>query len=160
MRARAFTLLEVMVAVAVVGVFAVLVIPGLADAARPMGEPIRQLLDADLRRARTESMVRGEPIVMVAARDGSGWWLAPAQAPSQRIDGTYRGFGRGGLAPMKGATLVVKGEQEGDGDYRVFAEFDTLGSRDEGVPSLELRDRDGKAVDGWTLPAGRTRLTK
>jgi len=155
---KGFSFIEVMVAAAVIAVFAMLVVPGLANASRPMGGPVREMLDADLRRARTESMVRGEPVAMVAARDGSGWWLAPAHEPATKIDGTYRGFGRGGLAPLKGATLFVKGDQEGDGTYRVFAEFDTLGSRDEGTPALELRDRDGKPVESWTLPAGRTRL--
>lgn len=155
---RGFSFIEVLVAAAVIAVFAALVVPGLANATRPMGEPVKQMLDADLRRARTESMVRGEAVVVVAARDGSGWWLAPAHEPATKIDGTYRGFGRGGLGAMKGAKIFVKGEEEGDGDYRVFAEFDTLGSRDEGVPSIELRDRDGKTVESWTLPAGRTRL--
>lgn len=159
MQSRGFSFIEVLVAAAVIAVFAALVVPGLANAARPMGEPVKQMLDADLRRARTESMVRGESVVMVAARDGSGWWLAPKSDPSVKLDGSYRGFGRGGLGAMKGATLFVKGDEEGDGDYRVFAEFDTLGSRDEGTPAIELRDRDGKTVESWNLPAGRARLT-
>ena len=41
---------------------------------------------------------------------------------------------------------------------RVFAHFDTLGSRDEGEPTLELRDRDGDRIASWTIPAGRTRF--
>jgi len=158
MRRRGFSFIEVMVATAVIGVFALLVLPGLANASRPMGQPVREMLDADLRRARTESMVRGEPVVMVAAADGSGWWLAAASTPARAIDGTYRAFGRGGLGPMKGVTLLVKGDEATDERFRVFAEFDTLGSRDEGVPAFELRDRDGTRVESWTLPAGRTRL--
>ena len=61
---------------------------------------------------------------------------------------------------MKGATLVIKGGEATDERFRVFAEFDTLGSRDEGVPSFELRDRDGTRIESWTLPAGRTRLAE
>ena len=158
MHRRGFSFVEIMVATAVIGIFAALVLPGFANASRPMGEPVREMLDADLRRARTESMVRGEPVVIVAASNGSGWWLATASTPASAIDGTYRAFGRGGLGPMKGATLVIKGGEATDERFRVFAEFDTLGSRDEGVPSFELRDRDGTRIESWTLPAGRTRL--
>lgn len=159
MRRRGFTLLELLLVVGIVGLFAGLVIPGFANGSRPMGEPVADMLAADLRRARTESMVRGQPVVIVAAHDGSAWWLALASDPGTAIDGTTRAFGRGGLAPMKGAKLLVKGEGETDG-ARVFATFDALGSRDEAVPVLELRDARGERVEQWTLPAGRARLER
>jgi len=157
MRRRGFTLIEALLVAGIIGIFATLVLPGLAGGSQPPADPVRTMLEADLRRARTEAMMRGEPVVAVARPDGSSWWLGLARSPEVAIDGTRRAFGHGGLASMKGASLLVKDEADATGP-RVFATFDALGSRDEGVPTLELRDRSGRAVESWTLPAGRTRL--
>lgn len=154
---RGFSMLELLVVVGIIGLFAGLVIPSLASASRPVGGSIENLLEIDLRRARTEALMRGEPIALVAADDGRSWWLAPSRSAGTPIDGTVRAFGRGGLAPMKGTTLIAKGDED-SAAWRVIASFDSLGSRDEGVPSLELRDSSGKRVAAWTIPAGRTRL--
>ena len=154
---RGFTLVEVLLVAGIIGVFATLVLPGLTGGSQPPADAVRAMLEADLRRARSEALMRGEPVVAVAEPDGSSWWLGLARSADTEIAGTRRWFGRGGLAPMKGARLVVKGEADAEGP-RVFATFDALGSRDEGAPTFELRGADGRAVRAWTLPAGRTRL--
>ena len=156
---RAFTLVELLLVAGIIGIFAGLVIPRFADTSRPPADPIARLLETDLRRARTEAMALGKPIVAVASQDGGSWWLSHATSPAKPIAGTERRFGSGGLAPMKGAKLTVKSDDGAleDGS-RVFAHFDTLGSRDEGEPTLELRDRDGDRIASWTIPAGRTRF--
>lgn len=157
---RGFSMVELMLVVAIVGLFAGIVIPNFANGSRPLGQPVADMLNADLRRARTEAMVRNQPVVAVAARDGSAWWLATASDPTAPIDGTLRTFGRGGLAPADRAQLIVKGVAETDDDQRVFALFDALGSRDDGEATFEMRDAQGSVVGRWTLLPGRARLTQ
>ena len=160
---RAFSLLELLLVVGVIGVFAGLVIPGFADASRPLGEPVCQTLEADLRRARTEAMVRSESVVAVADAKGGAWWLGLARSPGVALDGTRRQLGSGGLSAAKRAHLVVKTDAAGntdETDYIVFARFDTLGARDESTTVFELRDEDGRAAGRWTMNAGRTRLER
>lgn len=158
---RAFTIVELLLVAGIIGIFAGLVIPRFADASRPPADPVARLLEADLRRARTEAMALGKPVVAVASQDGASWWLASAASPAQPLAGTERRFGSGGLAPMKGAKLTVKSDDGAREDgSRIFAHFDTLGSRDEGEPVLELRDARGEPIERWTLSAGRARLQR
>ncbi|MFM1803128.1 MAG: hypothetical protein RL136_7 [Planctomycetota bacterium] len=160
MRRRGFTLIELLLVVAIVGVFAGLVLPGLAGGDQGFVRPVESMLEADLKRARSEALASGAPVVAVAAADGSAWWLAPAAQPDRAIAGSRRAFGHGGLAPMKGAHLVVKGSGETDAGDRILATFDTLGCRDENDAGIELRGRDGARLGSWTLAAGRTRLSR
>ncbi len=165
MRRRAFTLVELMIVVGVIGVFAGVVIPRMGDGARPIAARVAEILEADLRRARTEALARGGPIVAVAAADGHAWWLAGAKTPATPIDGTERQFGRSGLAPMKGATLTITNDDAAEEAAEingcvVFASFDALGSRDESTPAFTLHDATGASLANWTLPAGRTRLAR
>lgn len=151
---RGFTFVELAVVVGIVAVFATLVIPSLAGASRPTGRPFQTLLESDLQRARTESVVRGEGIVVIADADGLGWRIARERDPGTPLDGVARRIGKTVLAPFKGCTLTVKGE-ESDG---TIARYDALGTRDGAEPALLLRDPAGETIGSWTLPAGRTRL--
>ena len=154
-RRNGFSFIELMVVVGIIGLFAGVVIPGLAASTKPLAEPVAQVLEADLLRARTEAMMRGETMVAVASPTGDGWWIARASAVDEPIDGTLRVFGRGGFAEQQGLTFVVQQE-----DARVFAQFDSLGARDEGVPTLVLKDQRGASLATWRLDAGRAKLSR
>lgn len=169
-RRRAFTFVEMMVVAAVLAVFATVVIPQLASADRPSAESLRSLLEADLRRARTEALARAMPVSLVVAADGSGWWLADGASPASAMTGTRRTFGRGALSANPETRLLVQPTVDGDppsagtsqgavadAAIRVLASFDALGSRDDAAPQVELR-HGGERLARWTLPAGRSRF--
>ena len=159
-----FTFVEMCVVAAILAVFATLVIPRIASARTSAAASVEQLLEADLRRARTEALARAHPIVVVAAHDGSSWWIAADEEPSTPIAGTMRAFGRGTLVEHGDARLTAALASETGGDHaesapRIFARFDALGSRDEGIPTLTLTESARRSAQ-WTLPAGRSRLER
>ena len=57
-RRRGFSFVEIMLVVGLLGLFASLVIPGLASARLPIETPVEHALEADLRQARTEAIAR------------------------------------------------------------------------------------------------------
>lgn len=162
---RAMTFIELMVVLGVLALFAMVVIPGVAGARVPLAQPIQEMLEADLRRARTESLARAEAVVMVAAENGSGWWLALASSPQSELTGTKRSFGHGVLSEFTTTSLHVRNFiDEGDNvideeqiDAHVVAQFDALGTRDDRIKELTLSAEKANIAQ-WTLCAGRTRL--
>ncbi|MFM1868541.1 MAG: hypothetical protein RL591_1949 [Planctomycetota bacterium] len=172
---RAFSFVEVLVVVGILGLFAALVIPRLASARLPLATPVENTLEADLRLARTEAIARSKPIVFVVAEGGDAWWIADATTPSEPIDRTRREFGRGALTELHGVTIEVanvvpnmeleselvpsEDARHADG-VSVVATFDALGTRDNDVVYFTARDERGLRFAHWTLPAGRTRLAK
>jgi prepilin-type N-terminal cleavage/methylation domain-containing protein len=159
-----FTFVEMCVVAAILAVFATLVIPRIASARGSAADSVEQLLEADLRRARTEALARATPIVVVAAHDGSSWWIAEDAQPSTPLTGTQRAFGRGTLVEHGDARLDATlpnsvSEESNASQPRIFARFDALGSRDEGIPTLTLTESARRSAQ-WTLPAGRSRLEK
>jgi prepilin-type N-terminal cleavage/methylation domain-containing protein len=162
MRRRGFSFVEVIVVVGILGIFASLVIPGLASARLPIAAPIEHALEADLRHARTEAIARARPVVLVVARDGSGWWIASETNPGEPIDATLRTFGRGAFSELEGATIAASldGDDPAEGSEAnpILARFDATGARDVATASLVLRDANGARAATWTLPPGRTRL--
>jgi prepilin-type N-terminal cleavage/methylation domain-containing protein len=168
---RAFSFVEVLVVVGILGLFAALVIPRLASAKLPLATPVENTLEADLRLARTEAIARAKPVVFVLAAGGDAWWIADAANPSEPIERTRREFGRGTLTELNGVTIeVASGEFNGQltppdsprdaAGVHVIATFDALGTRDSDVVQFTARDEHGLRIAHWTLPAGRTRLAK
>lgn len=163
-RRRGFTFIELCVVTAILAVFATLVIPRIASARGSAASSVEQLLEADLRRARTEALARAQPIVVVAAADGSAWWIAEGTRPSTPIAGAMRVFGRGALvehadARLSAALPIDDAAGSDPTEPRAFARFDALGSRDEGIPTLTLTESSRRSAQ-WTLPAGRSRLER
>ncbi len=158
---RGMSFIELMVVLGVLALFAVVVIPGVASAHLPLAQPIQEMLEADLRRARTESLARGEAVVMVAAADGTRWWLALATSPESELAGTQRSFGHGALSAFTNTSLraqhVVDDGIHTDDEQTIVAQFDSLGTRDDAIVELTLSAENANIAQ-WTLSAGRTRL--
>ena len=160
---RAFTMLEMLLVIGLLGLFASVVIPGMSGAQFSSAPLVEGALDADLRLARTEAIARARAVVFVCASDGSAWWIADNASPDIPFDGTLREFGRGTLNTAARATLHIT---TGDGssirvdnkDARVVARFDALGSRDDNALEFVLHNAEGSQVGAWSLAAGRTRL--
>ena len=160
---RAFTMIEALLVAGLIGLFASIVIPGLSNAALPIAAPVEAAIEADLRLARTEALARARAVEFVVGDGGTRWWIADASDPSTPVSNTLREFGRGTLHAMSGATIEVTNPFEVDPQQSnlhgsVIARFDALGTRDEGVATITLRDKNGAAAGHWKLPAGRTRL--
>lgn len=158
-RSAGFTFVELAVVVGIVALFATMVIPSLAGASAPTGAPLQTVLESDLQRARTESIVRGEAMLVVADTDGAGWRIATARNPGAAVDGAARRLGHGALAPFRGCRLLVRGGESLD-EGRVVARYDALGTRDDSEPAVLLQDGRDATISSWTLPAGRTRLER
>ena len=62
---RAFTFIEVLVVTVILAILAVVAMPNILSATTPMPEPVGEAIEADLRRARIESISRLEPMVVV-----------------------------------------------------------------------------------------------
>ena len=163
---RGFSFVEIMLVAGLLGLFASLVIPGLASARLPIETPVEHALEADLRQARTEAIARARPVVVVLARNGSGWWIASETNPGEAIDGTVRTFGRGALAELDSVSItatfddgmaIAAASEAGD---VVLARFDATGARDNATVGLSVRDGRGAVAAKWTLPPGRTRFAK
>ncbi len=163
---RAFTLIEMLVVIGLLSLFATIVIPGLSAARLSSAPLLEGALDADLRLARSEALARGREVLMMHADDGTAWWLAESANPDVPLEGTLRELGRGTLNSASHATLAMVTSDESltaishGGSYGVahgVARFDALGSRDEGTLEITLTEK-GAASESWTLAAGRTRL--
>ena len=154
---RGFTLVELLLVVGIVALFALLVVPGLASAGVAPAGPVARILEADLRRARTEAIARALPVSLVASADGRAWWLAVEPAVDVALEGTFREFGRGALVDYAGNRMMLAPRENTSESPRI-ARFDAFGARDEGIPTISLRTDDGEEVGCWVLPAGRSRL--
>jgi prepilin-type N-terminal cleavage/methylation domain-containing protein len=147
---RAFTLVELMVVVALLAILATLVAPGLVNASAPLPQTIISTIEIDMRRACIEA-----------------WWIATVARPDEPIPGTTRILGNGSLQPFKDYTLAVtvNGEDPSLGDARIVT-FNTVGARDSGVVTLRLINSplksltltDADTEPQWRLESERTRF--
>ncbi len=163
-RARAFTMMEVLVVAAILGLFASMVIPQFAKAHEPVATLLEHTLEADLRLARTEAMTRARPVSLVVSADGSSWWIADHATLGTPVGGLVRTCGQSSLYELAGVSLLVKRDADGTAatsasGVRVLATFDSLGARDGATVDLAARDANGAIVGEWTILAGRTRLS-
>jgi prepilin-type N-terminal cleavage/methylation domain-containing protein len=149
---RAFTLVELMVVVALLAILATLVAPSLANASAPLPQTIISTLEIDMRRASIEAIGRLEPVSVVLSRDRTRWWIATAARPDEPIAGTTRILGNGSLQPFKGYTLAVtmNGEDPSLDDTRIVT-FNAVGARDSGVVTLQLMNQPVKSSTSMTV---------
>ena len=164
-RARsAFTFSEVLVVTVILAILAVVAMPNLLSAATPMPEPVGEAIEADLRRARIESISRLEPMVVVVGAARDRWWIARATEPNEPLAGAIRVFGSGTLSPFIGHTLqiAIGTESPDDNESVTIATFDQFGTRDAGQVTVTLRrftlEKEPSAVANWVLEPQRTRL--
>jgi len=140
-RARAFSLMEMLVVVALLGVLASLVVPNLAGATTPLPREIGRVLELDLRRARIESIAAVREVQLVVGRQRDRWWLQPSGAIDARraLPSSHRVLGSGNLAPYGGLRLGVEldGAAPPNSDIVVFA-FNSEGARDAVPVELSL----------------------
>lgn len=164
---RAFTLVEVLIVVALLAILATLVAPSLANATAPLPRTIVSTLEIDMRRASIEAIGRLTPVAVVVSGDRGGWWVAELTTPANAIPGTTRVLGRGSLGPFAGYTLdvTVDGMEPPSGDA-ILCEFNTVGARNASLVTLQLRPADATNASlaqfgtktAWRLEAERTRF--
>ena len=164
---RAFTLVELMVVVALLAILATLVAPGLVNASAPLPQTILSTIEIDMRRACIEALGRLEPVAVGLSGDRTSWWIATVARPDEPIPGTTRILGNGSLQPFKDYTLAVtvNGEDPSLGDARIVT-FNTVGARDSGVVTLRLINSPLKSLTStdadtepqWRLESERTRF--
>jgi prepilin-type N-terminal cleavage/methylation domain-containing protein len=161
---RAFTFIEVLVVTVILAILAVVAMPNLLSAATPMPEPVGEAIEADLRRARIESISRLEPMVVVVGAARDRWWVARAAEPNEPLAGAIRVFGSGTLSPFIGHTLqiAIGTDTPAVDETVIIAAFDQFGTRDAGQVTLSLRrftlEKEPSAVANWVLEPQRTRL--
>jgi prepilin-type N-terminal cleavage/methylation domain-containing protein len=161
---RAFTFIEVLVVTVILAILAVVAMPNLLSAATPMPEPVGEAIEADLRRARIESISRLEPMVVVVGAARDRWWVARAAEPNEPLAGAIRVFGSGTLSPFIGHTLqiAIGTDTPADNESVTIAAFDQFGTRDAGQVTVTLRrftlESEPTTVANWMLEPQRTRL--
>lgn len=161
-RRSGFTLIEVLIVVLVLAIFASMVVPGLANAQAPIPRPLADLIELDLRRAAIESVGSVRETVLVIGKERDRWWIQPGGRidASLALPTSQRVLGTGNLAPFAGHRLdiVIDGARLPRGDA-VAAAFDQRGTRDRAAVELTLlQAADGAQVARWTLEAQRTKL--
>jgi prepilin-type N-terminal cleavage/methylation domain-containing protein len=131
--ARAFSLMEVLVVIALLGILASLVVPNLAGSTAPLPREIGRVLELDLRRARIESIAAVREVQLVVGRQRDRWWLQPSGAIDARraLPSSYRILGSGNLSPYAGFTLgvMLDGATPPSSDV-VVCSFNSEGARD------------------------------
>jgi prepilin-type N-terminal cleavage/methylation domain-containing protein len=163
-RARAFTLVELLLVVVVLAIMASLVVPTLANAAAPLTDQLAALLEADLKRGRLNAMGTMQRTILVIGADRDRWWLQPTGDISQEraIDASLRMLGSGNLSSFDGHRLVVQlgGDDAPEGDV-VVATFDLEGNRDTVEIGVALvAPQAEEPLVQWTVRPERTRVAQ
>jgi len=160
--ASAFSLIEILVVVVVLGILASLALPTLAGAVAPLSRPVADLIENDLRLARFDAMGSMRETVLVVGEDRRRWWLQPAGELSQEraLPASVRALGFDTLKPFEAhrLSITVNGEELPDGDA-VLVGFDSEGTRNDTTVVLSLVSPvNDTEVARWRIDPRRTRL--
>ncbi len=99
---RAFTLIELMVAIAIIGISLAVAIPNLRQMVRsPIAQATKDFLDAT-REARNRSIMLGQPMQLVIGADAQQTWMLIEPAPVGVL-GAKNGVTQGGLMDREAA---------------------------------------------------------
>ncbi len=150
---RAYTLLELLIVVAVIALLAMVVLPGPSSADRAKILHASRLLAADIHAARLESIGRGvDPCVLVFLEGGMGYRVARASneaAPIKRATGEIWNvrFGEGAASALPGVRIELDAPNH-------TLRFDAVGTPAHGTDTV-IRVRLGAdelqlIVDGET----------
>lgn len=163
-RAAGFTLIEVLIVVFIVAILASLVVPSLANAAAPLPRTVGDLLEADFRRARIESITAVRDIQAVVAADRDRWWLQATGPldPRSALPNSLRILGSGNLAPFAGVRLEPK--VDGTAVPRgatAFALFSPEGLRSASALEISLvTGTEPVELMRWTVAPQRAQLVE
>lgn len=157
-----FTLVELLIVVLALAILSTLTVPMLASATTPLVRPIADLLEADLRRARLESIGAGQEVVLVVGGDRMQWWLQRAGPldPANAIPTSHRLLGSGELRPFADHALAIKVDgADMDAGDAVLARFDVEGARDSTTIEVTFVSPGGLTeLAQWRIEPGKTRL--
>ena len=113
---HAFTLIEVLITVAILAIVAALAIPALSDTDAMRVDSARRLLISDLEHAQVLAIARpGESISLRIDEDGQGWYLSESADPLTPLLDTITGsplalrMGEGRGAPAAGTIAAAEG---------------------------------------------------
>ncbi len=142
MKHRAFTMIEVMLSLAILAIACALLIPMSGSTTLARADAAARILRADIEYAQVRTIAHpGDPVILVVTEDGRGWWIARSSDPGKPMPHETTGepyevnLGEGRASMSTGVEVTSSGLQGR------MLRFDSLGGLHGHVadPVLSLR---------------------